>query len=151
MAVRLFSTCIKTSSGATDDLGSIAQHFPRPSTRHRSPLTAHASLPLRRDGPHLAGPVRPDLQPCKRTSTKRANQAEVRTCPSEFANGSHHVNPPDWPNSPAGSSRISLIIPCHFSFIYKIYFFRARFYRFKTSYRDFISLLRNVCLLCCMN
>lgn len=39
LAVRLFSTCIKTSSGATDDLGSIAQHFPRP--LHETPLSSH--------------------------------------------------------------------------------------------------------------
>lgn len=48
LAVRLFSTCIKTSSGATDDLESIARHFPRPSI-----------------GPHFPhhGPRRPSPPP----------------------------------------------------------------------------------------
>jgi len=43
LAVRLFSTCIKTSSGATDDLESIARHFLRPSIGPlSSPRERHA-------------------------------------------------------------------------------------------------------------
>lgn len=37
LAVRLFSTCIKTSSGATDDLESIARHFLCPSIASSPP------------------------------------------------------------------------------------------------------------------
>lgn len=65
LAVRLFSTCIKTSSGATDDLESIARHLPRPSIGSVFPLSAIAlSLPLQGDGPRLAGPVLSGLRPC---------------------------------------------------------------------------------------
>lgn len=46
LAVRLFSTCIKTSSGATDDLESIARHFPRPSTGACPPSPRTTSPPL---------------------------------------------------------------------------------------------------------
>lgn len=52
LAVRLFSTCIKTSSGATDDLESIARHFPRPSTGGlRLPLSL--SLPASHVAPTI--------------------------------------------------------------------------------------------------
>lgn len=68
LAVRLFSTCIKTSSGATDDLESIARHFPRPTIGShfplhrlcRSPLPGSLKIPI--EGPSF-------LRPCERTST----------------------------------------------------------------------------------
>lgn len=64
LAVRLFSTCIKTSSGATDDLESIARHFPRPSTgaSSLSPSSRRTTslLPTtRRDGPRYTALLRP--------------------------------------------------------------------------------------------
>lgn len=79
LAVRLFSTCIKTSSGATDDLESIARHFPRPSTGAFFSLSFLAErttslLPTtRRDGPRY---IRLFYGPAS-TRTRTANRAEV--------------------------------------------------------------------------
>lgn len=78
LAVRLFSTCIKTSSGATDDLESIARHFPRPSTGASS-LSLLPRGGLRRYS-LLPGATDPGIRlfydPAS-TRTRTANRAKV--------------------------------------------------------------------------
>lgn len=71
LAVRLFSTCIKTSSGATDDLESIARHLPRPSIGPLFPPPAASSVPhYSATGRALRGPSRPAYGPVGPTSPK---------------------------------------------------------------------------------
>lgn len=78
LAVRLFSTCIKTSSGATDDLESIARHFPRPSTGPPSPSPRATSPPL----PGGTDPAarRAPVRPCARARAR--TKLIERTCES---------------------------------------------------------------------
>lgn len=77
LAVRLFSTCIKTSSGATDDLESIARHFPRPTIGPHFPLRGLRRLPTTRlaRGPDTV----PAFYGPASARTRTANRANVRT------------------------------------------------------------------------
>lgn len=101
LAVRLFSTCIKTSSGATDDLESIARHFPRPSTGALAPPPLSPREPRRphyltRPGPHgPRGSQGPDRALGSSTALRAreqrtANRANVRI-PSNWLAVSYHV------------------------------------------------------------